>query len=294
MQKFIMQEDIPRWYSMYWNNGLFFDIHRQFLERAEYVDFGHAFQSRVKGDRQELFDSIEPVVGRETFGINQALVLEKQNANWLTYKVNIPLIRLFSGIVCERCSGTRFDNGRECIYCSGTGRQEIVNYDLLNDLALSLNALLACLNFPPEKDVDSDQKQLFTITSCYGVGSHSHSVGGYASPVFRTLLLKASQSKQVAMKLTASVEDAMKQAYKLMHGCIEKYNRQCFRCLLDDGHVNLSCPGNACEIHTVRDWVTVDGYGVEITCHNLDSAVQQVTLLSGLARLASCLDSLKV
>lgn len=46
----------------------------------------------------------------------------------------------------------------------------------------------------------------------------------------------------------------------------------------------LNCPGNACGIHPVIHWEEGEN-GYKFSCHNVDTPMQQLTLLAGLATL---------
>lgn len=64
--------------------------------------------------------------------------------------------------------------------------------------------------------------------------------------------------------------------------------RECRATIAPDGRFNLKCPGNACEVSIYPDRLYGDNMGtrsVQFSCHNLDGAVQQITLLVGIAKL---------
>ena len=80
----------------------------------------------------------------------------------------------------------------------------------------------------------------------------------------------------------------MKYVYCRLLGKEKDYGR--YSCYTRGGQVLLSCPGDATEIHTEDSRKIGDGTGEGITCHNLDSGIQQLTLLTGLSMLSTMYD----
>lgn len=53
----------------------------------------------------------------------------------------------------------------------------------------------------------------------------------------------------------------------------------------EKGSFFISCIGNACDVGTYEWWESESGEGHELACHNLDSPLQQLSLLAGLAKM---------
>lgn len=298
--KFLMQEDIPRWYHFFWNSekqGLFIRVHRFFFANCQHKNLEPYF-SKIGDylDYLPLFDSYEPRVGESRFGVNDSIILVAEDENWLTYQVKIPCILGNSKMACQHCDGTgrRYIDDPECeepcLSCHGSKTKEVHNYKEVKEVCFSLAIFLNALEFPIDQDVVTPEKQVFIVTSNCIRGSHGHSVGGYASPEFMRFLESFSKSDDESVKLE-SVEDVMKAVYTRLFGKLADYHRFGFRCYTRGGQVVLSCPGDACEIHTEHNRRVGSDYGEGITCHNLDSGVQQLTLLSGLGMLSSMCDA---
>ena len=68
---------------------------------------------------------------------------------------------------------------------------------------------------------------------------------------------------------------------------VDKYDRYSFRASVDyeNGWLNVSCPGDACGLNPANSCGGEDGRGYEFSCHNVDSPMQQLTLIAGLAAL---------
>ena len=81
---------------------------------------------------------------------------------------------------------------------------------------------------------------------------------------------------------------AMKIAYNRMLG-LHKFDQFHFLASVDyeSGWLNVSCPGNACGLNPIHGagYDMKRGLGYEFDCHNVDTPMQQITLLAGLAAL---------
>jgi hypothetical protein len=293
-----MQQDIPRWYHLFWDEkkkGLFIKIHRFFLTHCEHKNFEPYFvdiESRL--DFLPLFDSYVSVIGRERFGVNDSIVFVDGDSEWFTYRIKLPLVIHKTGMVCSHCEGkgdSEFGRGI-CSYCEGEKTESFYVYREISEVCFSLQILLNALAYPIDRDVPTPLMQLFTMTSCCSQQSQGHSVGGYASPELVRFLHSFSTSWEVQVELPTLI-GAMKEAHRLMHGKLKAYYDQSFFAFTRGGQFIISCPGNACEIHTEASQTVRDGHGDGITCHNLDSAIQQLTLLAGMGALTSLYDGKK-
>jgi hypothetical protein len=67
-----------------------------------------------------------------------------------------------------------------------------------------------------------------------------------------------------------------------------KYSFRILR--LESGGLCIDCPGDACGIHpdTYAEYDIKEGRGYKFTCHNVDTPMQQITLIAGLAALHDC------
>lgn len=302
--KFLMHEDIPRWYHIFWNNdicGLCIRVHRFFFAHCEHKNFEPYFKGIDKAVHyRPLFDSYEPMIGQTRFGINDSIVLIKEDAEWMTYRIKLPCILQTGNLACEKCDGTgrRYPEEPQCEevcwQCDGTKTQRSHDYDEVQKTCFSLAIFLNALQFPIERDdIFTLEKQLFTLTSCCIQKAHGHSVGGYASPEFVRFWETLSNSSEHHVELP-TVKDVMKKVHETLFGELKSYYRHGFDCWTRGGQIILRCPGDACEIHTDADRRIGNGHGEEITCHNLDSGVQQLTLLSGMAELSSLYDRMNL
>ncbi len=297
--KLLQYEDIPRWYSLYWDfntSGLYIKIHKFFLEQIEFKNWEQHFSTvETKFKYEPLFETYEPNLGRERFGINNSITLVHSDENWFTYRIKLPRVKHITGMACTKCdaTGKRYPGDAECkescMYCSGTKKETIRVYREIRRVCYSLEILLYALSMQLKIDVPTSEFQLFTITSSAGIGNHAHSVGGEMSPKAVKFLETFSDSYDSHVHLK-EIEKAMSSAHQQICGEIRSYDRHGFTCLIRGGNILLRCPGDACEIHTDIDRRPLNGMGNEITCHNLDDPIQQLTLLSGLSALSTLFD----
>ena len=158
----------------------------------------------------------------------------------------------------------------------------------------------------PFSESSSNKTQLIEILTMAELrsGGHGHSVSGniseevvgwlktYASEKLtsdntmdmvsiHSAIIKASQIAWCAVT-TKNLHEYSSETY--LYGWIQ-----------NSGAFTINCPGNACDLSVYPD--SLQSYsegGVQLSCHNLDTAEQQLTLLSGLAMICSLVrESLK-
>lgn len=297
MRKFIMQQDIPRWYHLFWDResrGLMIRVHRFFLENHEFKDYKPYFKGLYDKPRYlPLFDRYESRLGQQFFGINDSISLVERDDEWMTYQIKIPSVIHKSNFVCTRCEGMGKRQPLEiyyedCYSCDGTGKEKTLDYVQISEVCFSLSIFLRALEFPlDDKDIETPYKQLFTLISISEAKAHGHSVGGYASPEFERFLESFSTSPEDYVEFQ-SVACVMKEVHERMFCGPSKFTR--FGCYTRGGQVVLDCPGDACQIHTEGNRSVGSRRGEGITCHNLDNSMEQLMLLSGMAEISSLYD----
>ena len=151
-----------------------------------------------------------------------------------------------------------------------------------------LNAANALL---PVDFVMLDPDQFYWINSMCRHDLHGHSVGGYIFPTFFGWLRAKGKGPN---DLTFVVE-AMRDVYShLRKFTSDRERRETFKLirydfragLSTDGRFHMACPGNACDLSIYPEHLRHNEVWSEFGCHNLDTAAQQLTLLSGLAALS--------
>ncbi len=160
-------------------------------------------------------------------------------------------------------------------------------------VALTLSHMFLFLDLdnestPETERVGSNRQQLMTFTTrCeHVVMGWGHIISGYAYPALRAWL--SNRGIRGDNDPLSSVRDAMKIAYvHLNPEHAELLVGMCDARLHSSGRFLLECPGNACDvaIYPDNDFGPETDGPTQISCHNLDSAMQQLTLLVGLAAL---------
>jgi hypothetical protein len=295
--KILLHENIPRWYVLWWDfseKRLLIKIHRQFLQEMPHKDFTPYFgESVLNRSLDPLFDRYEAVIGKATFGYGDSITQIEADEHWLTYWIKIPRLRHQTGLICPACDGTgcRFFNGKPCenepcTDCHGTKKEEITNWAGAQKTAHSLSVLLSALEFPLDKETGCREMQLISITASSGGRDHCF-LGGQMSPYFIDGLRTLSSNSKDHYHLD-KVTKAQVDAWLQMFGRLGYYAENSFNSWVAGGNLMISCPGDACEVHPspyVQD--IRPGYGVELTCHNLDSPHQLLCLISGLGAATS-------
>lgn len=164
----------------------------------------------------------------------------------------------------------------------------------INVVSELLNALLAQAR--GKEAVLSNRKQLIEVSAFVRIGEslYGHPVGGDVFSAARAWLRRyaetCSPSKQSwygGRPLPEPVLAAIQSAWRaLARDEARKYAHECGGSVSEDGRFTLICLGDACDVSMYPDGDPHDSrYPFRFSCHNLDGAVQQLTLLSGLAAL---------
>lgn len=156
---------------------------------------------------------------------------------------------------------------------------------------LTIHLLSIALALPFEDQKPSNRTQQIDLsTSCRGNDSYGHAVHGYVSADLRRWLIRqASMGNGAAYApLPPSISDAMRATWLAVAGGVKPPKNLFGGTITPDGRFLLQCPGNACDIAIYPDHVSAYDDSVTATrfsCHNLDDAHQQLTLLAGLAKM---------
>lgn len=157
---------------------------------------------------------------------------------------------------------------------------------------LSIKLLLMALAVPMDIRQSNQTQQVDVEMRCdrFDPNGYNHAVGGYASS--RMIVWLQSQGRRSEnghnVPLPGEVVRAMRQAWIAVCSAEQKkWAQECGGYITPDGRFILGCFGNACDIAIYPDHTCgeMTGLSVRFSCHNLDSADQQITLLAGLAKL---------
>ena len=161
-------------------------------------------------------------------------------------------------------------------------------------LAATYSILFSTLDFPSEeilKAGDRGRTQLLTITSHVQFEErlmNNAPMGGEMSPKLANWISKRGTTPTHLV----DVEEAMAKVWNTFAPRkIKKEKRgphpyPGFSVFVQKGGgLIVECPGNACDVSTLDWWEDKKGWGHKLGCHNLDSAIQQITILAGYAKI---------
>jgi hypothetical protein len=220
----------------------------------------------------------------ESIGFGGCLKHRGRVNNFLELKLDVPQVEIWNGKECRFCQGTGkdsvFEDGSVCRYCYGQGKEREVQWRVIRGISATLTILSAFLSFS-EVDAQSDTKQLMTInTAC-----ENDFGGGGVSGAFSVCMVNWMASREQGT--VKDMVEAMKAAWARMFirekNSLANYS---FRASLEHGNgwLNVSCPGNASGLNP--DHVsTFENRGYQWGPHNVDSPMQQLALIAGLAAL---------
>jgi hypothetical protein len=166
---------------------------------------------------------------------------------------------------------------------------------LVREAAMTLHLLLRAIDMAVvsqiERETASNRRQLLTLqTICARGWPYRHGVFGYVYPPLRRWLYSRGgtsipEAESAIRDTWASLSKASKRDLRLLEhdfGAV----------ISPDGRFLLTCPPPACDIAMYPDATpnSLDTWS-EFSCHNLDSAVQQLSLLAGLATMLQMAES---
>lgn len=286
--KLITEENIPCWYELSWREkepAILLRVHKDLL-RDTRVIFSQA--PIIKGLKEEF--GFTDFIGNfnEDFGFDGAFNRHKETEEFVEFLIKIPIVKKETDKNCPYCKGsgqdTLLDFERECLYCEGTGKEHLYDWKPAYTISASFT-VFSCLSRHPKKETSATFPQLLTITTITTRELHGGSLSGEFSVPLCNWMDSLRENTAPNRATIPEMIKAMKVAYSRMLGLTE-FEEHYFRASVDyeGGWLNTSCPGNACGLNPVH-MRPKKGKGYEFSCHNVDTPVQQITLLASLAAL---------
>jgi len=214
-------------------------------------------------------------------GYNGVFKFIKVTDSFAEFSAEIPKVKIQTKEKCHDCNGTGkrgepWDDDK-CLFCEGTGLNYIMNWKGAQLVSASLTVLMSWLRYP-KIDTTAKLPQLLTLQTITQCGPHGGSLSGEISIYMKDIL--ASFLGKVRF---TEITDAMRSCYDQMVG-LREFHKWSFDAYIENGRFIINCPGDACGLHP-SDWYERKGEGFEFSCHNVDSSIQQLTLIAGLAKL---------
>ena len=182
---------------------------------------------------------------------------------------------------CKQCEGSGENDwgDGDCSSCYGEGKEISDEYLKLFEVSASLTILFIWLS-SPQIETGAATSQVMCVQTHSDIGMHGSSIGGAFSSELSSYLAVMPENT-----LLTEIKKATKQAYENMMGDRLEYFQDDFQSYVgENGYLVINCIGDACQVH--NDTHSYDkGRSRGFTCHNVDNAEQQLTLLAGLGRL---------
>jgi hypothetical protein len=287
-----MQYDrIPRKYHLWWDSAgkaIMIHVHKDCLKFIPHPVQKNWPLVQVPIDEHgldELFDSFSGNLKGDSFGFNHAIRKTNEHDEYLEFQAPLPHVKIRTDFACEDCGG----KGRrleeyaspedKCLHCNGSGKKYILDWRPAFTLTSSLGLLFELLNF--KEDTSAAEKQHATVCMISQYGMHGSSMGGcFGADIIDYI---RSHPPELNSFIVKEITKAMQLAHSWMF-TYDKYDRDRIRTECHDDQIGLTVPGDACGINTSFHERN-DGGGSEYSCHNVDSPLQSLTLLTGIASL---------
>ena len=233
----------------------------------------------------------------ETPGFNSCGIASEEK-DFLKISFPIPKAQ-YTNEPCSECSGTGkyvHDDSRDCYFCKGEGREIFYGKTERDCICLTLNLLFQCLDFLMINNQIENFEQHAMLVTCVIGGRGGMGVGGYLSKEFTDALSRMyvelyAELEQKPVRNPAFVFDAQKSMVDIwvhMHiDCKAETITFDNRAILNlDGKFYIECLGeNGCSLYTTSGPNLYFDEGSVMGDHNVDSAIQQLTLLVGFAKM---------
>lgn len=287
--KTVLRDIMPCWYELSWRRttpAIVFRAHQDFLNGVKKINLVEA--PGVWGFQQEFgFNDFDGNFESDYFGFEKTFRKMKRvkGDEFVNFLVEIPVVKKETEIKCDICKGTGKNDCPDvkCLMCNGRGKK--YKYDWKTAYAVSATFTLffqLTRFFQHKQETNSSLPQLMIINTIIkrDTMGHGGSLGGeFSVPMVNWMRLFEPNT------ILSEMLQAMKGAYKRMFG-LDKFDEYSFSAYISNekGGFNNSCPGDACGLYS--ESLHIDKYqGYEFSCHNVDTPMQQLTLLAGLAAL---------
>jgi len=292
----LLKRDVPCWYRISNTSEKLLTIlvHREIVDTlmvpTEESPMIHDFREML-GLEDKFFGGFQ-----EQFGFGGIIkVEEKESDPFLHLEVPLPLFRVETQKPCEFCGGSGmiyfplFKESYPCGHCEDAEKEHHFDWKAAYQVSASLCVLFQLLSSLKE-ETSARIPQLLTVETIVKPGLHGSSLGGRYSKT----LVQWMTNLGVRVSIP-EMERAMFNAYKYMNGGkFGHIGEHEFRANVyyKNGWLNVSIPGNACDLNPEYGGPGPDR-GYKYDSHNVDSPVQQLTLLAGLAALSDrCLQEM--
>lgn len=306
-------ENAPCWYELSWeaeSPAILLRVHKDFLSDVQF-DKLHLKDQYIE---QFGFTHFDSNIQTGNFGFEGVFERTGEDDGFVVFRIAVPVVRKQHEQVCPCCQGQKDDmfgkcpecagkgitpvpcsncggSGKgefddECHECGGRGVETSLEWKHAYAISASFTVFFMAASLWLDKSKKSSCKlpQLILVDTVTLQDMHGGSLGGtYSVPLVRWLSAFRPDTEMVEMA------EAMKTAWRRMFGELRDYEEYSFwaKVAYKNGWLNVSCPGDACGLHPSDGNISESGVGYEFSCHNVDTPMQQITLLSSLAALCT-------
>jgi len=291
--KWLIRENIPCWYELSWDKektAIILRIHRDFVETVPIITSEHWMIKSLMGKFkfQNFFGDL-----KKDFGFSEGIFknLGEVKNDFFEYLIPIPKIKTKTDDPCKECEGTGkdlmakefFQEKRGCLHCGGTGKEYLLDWKAAHAVSATFTFFFSFSNYPA-KETSAIFPQLMTIETMTDACTHGGSLSGEFSVPLVKWLRSIYQGQDTSVP---EISQAMKSTYISLFGELGLFDKYSFKAYIGNqgGGLVADCPGQACGIHP-SNWDMREKEGYQFSCHNVDTAAQQITLLAGLAALS--------
>lgn len=250
-------KDVPAWYKLDAQEArITMSVHKQALS-----DINDRFSEVARGYQEafKLPHAFVPPSSDREWGFGP-VISEREDivgSDWLIYECDLPSFT---------------QNGE-------------TDWDSIYETAATLQVLLRNLK-SFDNALPASTPQMIEVS--LRLGERGQQYGGMLGTTVRPALV-AWLNQNIEKDREPVIAQAMKEAYfkmRLVEGDGRDYLEGNFRVLIRDPKwINLDCPGDSCGLDPENYDNTDIAYGYKLRPHNTDTPLQQLTLLSGLAKL---------
>ena len=286
----IIKENIPCWYELSFlteEDAFVLRISEEYLRKRPRILNNNMMVIAMK--QQLGFEKFDNNFYGDNFGFDGSFIKTGIKNGFIDLKAVLPLVRKKEDRSCDCCKGTGKNElfaDENCIICKGEGISYI--YDWKEAFALSATfTLLFTYLYMTEKSIDSKSRnQLITVCT----NTHKEAHGGSLYGEFSKAIVSWMKNIGCVESFLNSLKIVTTKAYGKMYGCkldkVEIFDAYDFKMMMKNGRLIMDCPGDACGVNPSEDYGgEKEETGYKFSCHNVDSPMQQLTLLAGLAAL---------
>ncbi|MEK7629624.1 MAG: hypothetical protein AAB394_03880 [Patescibacteria group bacterium] len=287
----IMRQDVPCWYELSWQSeppAIILKIRKDFVDhiKSTFPDFGEN-SGIVQSTKEALNLGVFNPDFSSFFGFENALGVAKDDGDFFSFAINLPCVRVSTSMVCLHCK-MMGEIDKDCLLCDGTGKEMAFDQRPLWAITASLRVVCAVgyVDYPfLEFFTKSDRSQLFIFSLATERDMNgSHVTGEYGKNLVQWLL-ELSQNEENMEAILGRITKAICEIHKQMHGRLSNFEEMDIRAYVHNGGFHISVPGNACGIDPSHHLTDRDEGGYEFCGHNIDSPLQQLSIIAGLAAL---------